>query len=95
MAPRKAKVENIRHIKEEKAPGLPLKPIYISKKMQVVMRLAGMPMDLAGVKAAQTWYNETKRTTNLASITLIQIEVENALNLATRGAYRGVKERNR
>jgi hypothetical protein len=64
------------------------KPIYLSSKMQVVMRLAGMPMNLEGVKAAKNWYDRTKRETNLANITLVQIEVENALNLATRGSYR-------
>ena len=68
--------------------------VYLTAKMQTWMRLKGLWGDsrLQGeVKAAKELYDYEKENLGLASIPLIQMEVENALVLASKGKYKRSK----
>lgn len=63
--------------------------IYLTMKLMTWARITGM--DSTAVDAARVLkeaYDRAKREQGLANIPLIQLEVENALTLATRGRYR-------
>jgi hypothetical protein len=67
--------------------------IYLSSKMQVyIFRILGISRrNLEGIIAAKARYDIDKKEKGLASIKLIQMEVENALILATDGRYKRTK----
>lgn len=68
--------------------------LYLTSKLLTWARIAGMPSDgVEAVKALKDAYDRAKREQGLASIPLIQLEVENALTLATRGRYYSERRR--
>jgi DNA-binding XRE family transcriptional regulator len=65
-----------------------LSNIYLTQKLLVWAEKANMSTEgLEAVRALKAAYDTAKRDFGLASIPLIQLEVENALTLATRGRY--------
>jgi DNA-binding XRE family transcriptional regulator len=68
--------------------------IYLTKKLLTWAQVTNMPSEgIEAVRALKEAYDRAKREEGLASIPLIQLEVENALTLATRGHY--YKNRNK
>lgn len=75
--------------KDKTAPTNRPKNIYLTTKLLTWANITGMTTDgIEAVRAIKDAYETAKREQGLASIPLIQLEVENALTLATRGAYR-------
>jgi hypothetical protein len=68
------------------------KNVYLTVKLMTWAKITGQPTSgLEAVKGLREAYERAKREEGLASIPLIQLEVENALTLATRGAYRKMR----
>lgn len=70
--------------------GLKRRPtqVYLTAKLLTWARITQQPAEsVEAVRALKEAYDRAKREEGLASIPLIQLEVENALTLATRGAY--------
>lgn len=64
------------------------KRIYLTEKLLVWARITSMPTEsVEAVRALKDAYDHAKEFEGLASVPLIQLEVENALTLATRGGY--------
>ena len=62
--------------------------IYLTKKLLTWARITNQPSEsIESIRALKEAYEKAKRDQGLASVPLIQLEVENALTLATRGAY--------
>jgi DNA-binding XRE family transcriptional regulator len=73
--------------------GAPRQPT-LTKKLLTWAQVTNMPSEgIEAVRALKEAYDRAKREEGLASIPLIQLEVENALTLATRGHY--YKNRNK
>lgn len=62
--------------------------VYLTQKLLTWATITKQPTEsVEAVRALKEAYERAKRDEGLASIPLIQLEVENALSLATRGAY--------
>lgn len=62
--------------------------VYLTQKLLTWAKITNQPSEsVEAVRALKDAYERAKRDEGLASIPLIQLEVENALSLATRGAY--------
>jgi len=68
------------------------KNLYITPKLLLWASKVNMPTEgMEAVRALKEAYEVAKRDLGLASIPMVQLEVENALTLATRGHYRAAQ----
>lgn len=80
-APRARKVRSLTERRE-------LSNVYLTSKLLLWAKITDMPSEgVEAVRALKEAYDRAKREEGLAHIPMIQLEVENALTLATRGAY--------
>lgn len=65
--------------------------IYLTAKLLLWANKTNMPAEgVEAVRALKAAYEVAKRDMGLASIPMVQLEVENALTLATRGRYKAM-----
>jgi hypothetical protein len=72
------------------------KNLYITPKLLLWAEKTAMPTEgMEAVRALKAAYEQAKRDYGLASIPMVQLEVENALTLATRGRYKALTRSSR